>query len=240
MTNSRQSPTRHRVSVVCDFDGTISLGDVTDGLLDRFAVGDWARIEDQWLAGLIGSRECMANQVAMIEASRADLDAWLDEVRIDPGFPEFVRACERGGVALKIASDGIDYAIRRILANNGLAGLEVAANALVALPGDRYKLEFPHATADCEARAGMCKCRLAADSQGPTILIGDGTSDVCVASNVDFVFAKDRLLAHCRAHAIAHAPFESFVDVERALAATIECFMPPHHDLPFPENPIDA
>ena len=48
------------VNVVCDFDGTIALEDVTDGLLERFAEPRWRKIEAQWLAGEFGSQECMA------------------------------------------------------------------------------------------------------------------------------------------------------------------------------------
>ena len=54
-----------RVNVVCDFDGTIALEDVTDSLLDRFADPAWKHIEAQWLAGIFGSRECMARQVGI-------------------------------------------------------------------------------------------------------------------------------------------------------------------------------
>jgi 2-hydroxy-3-keto-5-methylthiopentenyl-1-phosphate phosphatase len=213
-----------RVNVVCDFDGTIALEDVTDSLLDRFADPAWKQVEAQWLAGQFGSRECMARQVSLIEASYERLDRYLDTVEIDPSFPSFVDECERrGNVALNVVSDGIDYAVRRILGNHELSRLRVKANALVAVSDRTYRLDFPYFAPDCSARAGNCKCAIARNlsrpspSYSPTILIGDGASDFCIASQVDFVFAKDRLLAHCQANAIAHLPFSNFFDIEREL-----------------------
>ncbi len=217
-----------RVNIVCDFDGTIALEDVTDSLLDRFADPSWKQVEAQWLAGQFGSRECMARQVSLIEATYEELDSYLDAVEIDSSFPPFVDECERrGNVALNVVSDGIDYAVRRILENHGLSRLRVKANALVALADRKYRLDFPHAAPDCGARAGNCKCAIARKlsrpmpSCSPTILIGDGASDFCVASQADFVFAKDRLLAHCRANAIAHLPYNDFLDIERELAHVV-------------------
>ena len=248
LTHHMQEQRLQRVNMVCDFDGTIALEDVTDSLLERFADPSWVRIEERWRAGEFGSRECMARQVALIDASRGDLDRYLDTVEIDPTFRSFVQACERsGGIALNVVSDGIDYAVKRVLANNGLSRLRVQANALIALPGDRYRLEFPHATAACSVQAGTCKCAIARDDLAAsrhdpaTLLIGDGTSDFCVASQADFVFAKDRLLAHCQAKAIPHMPFDTFADIERELADVVGGFDHSiQHAMPLTETPSDA
>ena len=51
---------------------------------------------------------------------------------------------------------------------------------------------------------------------GKTLLIGDGASDFCAADRVDFVFAKHRLIEHCRSAGIPYVPITSFAD---ALAA---------------------
>src|SRR2546425_827163 len=42
--------------VQSDFDGTISLLDVTDTLLNRFGKPGWQELEDAWERGEIGSR----------------------------------------------------------------------------------------------------------------------------------------------------------------------------------------
>jgi len=150
------------VNIICDFDGTIALEDVTDSLLERFADESWKYVEAQWLAGKIGSRDCMARQVSLIEADHERLNRYLDTVEIDPSFSSFVDKCKRfDEINLHVVSDGIDYALKRILGNNKLSDLRVTANALVALPGNRYCLRFPHSKPDCDVQAGTCKCAIA-------------------------------------------------------------------------------
>jgi HAD superfamily phosphoserine phosphatase-like hydrolase len=117
---------------LCDFDGTIALSDVTDRLLERFAAPGWEELERQWRDGRIGSADCMAGQVALIDASRSELDAAIDEVVLDPDFAAFVTAARRAGAHLIVVSDGLDYAIERLLARAGLADLDIVANQLAA------------------------------------------------------------------------------------------------------------
>lgn len=185
-------------SILCDFDGTISLEDVIDSLLENFGQPGWQQLEDQWRSGEIGSRECMQGQVRLLKLDPATLDAHLDQVRIDPGFAAFVNRAQALGLPLRIVSDGLDYAIHRILANHGLPPLLVVANHLRWCDG-HWQLESPYQAEGC--RSGTCKCTCAAQAradEAPRVLmIGDGASDFCVSEHADFVFAKRRLIAHC-------------------------------------------
>ena len=63
-----------RVRIFVDFDGTISLEDTTDVVLERFADPSWQKVEAEWLAGHIGSRECMKRQVELMRATPEELD----------------------------------------------------------------------------------------------------------------------------------------------------------------------
>ncbi len=58
------------VEVFCDFDGTITNRDTVDHLLeslaDNTASPTLEEIEARWVAGEIGSRDCMAQQVALL------------------------------------------------------------------------------------------------------------------------------------------------------------------------------
>src|SRR5258708_24791411 len=65
--------------VQSDFDGTISLLDVTDTLLNRFGKPGWQELEDAWERGEIGSRECMKGQVALLDMDEAELRARSEE-----------------------------------------------------------------------------------------------------------------------------------------------------------------
>jgi 2-hydroxy-3-keto-5-methylthiopentenyl-1-phosphate phosphatase len=213
----------HRI--VCDFDGTIATSDVTDVLLEAFAAPGWYDIETQWRAGLIGSADCMARQVALLRCRRPAFDRLLDAIDIDPGFAGFVAFCRERNIVLNIVSDGLDYAVARILTRAGLDDLPIIANRLMFVAPDRYAMLSPHASPACRSGAGTCKCWAAgaSDPQEPgaprtTILIGDGRSDFCAAGAADFVFAKNSLLGHCRANGISHLPYSNFSEITRLVS----------------------
>lgn len=195
---------------IVDFDGTITLQDTTDQLLERFADPRWHEIEEEWLAGCIGSRECMARQIELLRMTPDELDRFAAAVAIDWSFKSFVRLCERREIRLTIASDGLDHVIRAVLARAGLSHLPVVANRLTWRGGNRWQLESPHARADCRSASGTCKCAASRGHHGLTLVVGDGRSDQCVAEEADFVFAKGKLAAHCRARNLPHRPIADF------------------------------
>jgi len=211
--------------IQCDFDGTISLRDVTDALLERFGRPGWLDLEARWVAGEIGSAECMAGQVALLEASPAELDGFLDGLAIDPHFAAFAAAARRLSIPLEVVSDGLDHVIRRILQRHGLSGFTVLANHLVQAGERQWRLTSPHAAAACVGACGTCKCALLANqAQGrrKTLLVGDGRSDFCVAGQADFVLAKGKLVDYCVRHGIAHAEFDTFEDALARMLETVE------------------
>lgn len=207
-------------SILCDFDGTISLHDVTDCLLGQFGQLGCDALEDDWKAGRIGSRACMAGQIALLNMSKAELDAQLNLIEIDPSFPSFVAVATRHGIAIKVVSDGLDYAIHHILKRYHLDYLPVEANKLVQIGDRQWQLEFPYAHSDCRPASGNCKCACVANQHhaGQKVLfIGDGSSDFCASGIADFVLAKDRLQEYCQQQGISYAAFHDFHEASNLL-----------------------
>lgn len=210
--------------VQSDFDGTISVLDVTDTLLQRFGRPGWQALEDAWERGDIGSRECMTGQVALLDMSERELKAHLDTIEIDPGFIGFVAEARLYGIPVQVVSDGIDYAIRHVLHRYGLDHLDVIANHLVQTGEREWQLESPWSSARCARASGNCKCERLAEQRamyGRVLYIGDGSSDFCVSGKADFVLAKHRLIDYCASHGIAHARFEHFDQATAQLGRTV-------------------
>ena len=90
-------------SVLIDFDGTIALEDTTDLILERFADPLWRQVESDWVAGKIGSRECLSRQIDLVRASKSELDEFADGVVVDPAFGDFVVAGRALGLRMVIA-----------------------------------------------------------------------------------------------------------------------------------------
>lgn len=207
--------------IVCDFDGTISKIDVTDAILEKFAMPAWREIERQWQAGKIGSRQCMEKQIDLLKVSSLALNGYLDALEIDSEFPSFVRKCQSQGHQVIIVSDGVDYFIKRILWRYGLSSLPVFASHLVVLPGDEYELQFPLSSPACLTDNATCKCRVSLEKAAmrPRLLIGDGLSDTCLSVRADKVFAKDKLLDYCLTKNIRHRSCPNFTVARRLLSS---------------------
>ena len=212
--------------MLCDFDGTISVDDVTDSILLRFARPGWEALERDWRAGRIGSRECMAGQVALLDCSAEELDAHVERLPIDADFAAFVEVVAATGVPLTVVSDGLDRAIHALLGRHGLGQLAVRASHLVQTGPRRWRLEFPHALPSCRSAGATCKCAVATSARArsgrPVLMIGDGASDRCVAAEAGLTFARKELLAHCAEHGLAHiavADFAGAIHAWRQLAA---------------------
>lgn len=210
--------------VYCDFDGTISLNDVTDRVLEQFAAPEWQHLEQDWEEGRITSAQCMRAQVRLLDVSLSDLNTFLDSLEIDPDFATFAAFCSANTLKISIVSDGVDWFIRRVLQRHGLGHLEILSNRLTVLAkGDRfkYRLETPFAQKDCSAGSGVCKCALIHPTERH-IYVGDGRSDFCVSHMADRVFAKSKLAAYCTENTIPFTPYHSFRDVQAALEALLK------------------
>lgn len=198
--------------VFIDFDGTIADHDVTDVLLERFAAPQWEALEQDWLAGKIGARECMSEQIALLKASPDELKKCLDEMEIDPAFPAFIHMLAENNVDVAILSDGLDYSIRSILHRYKLDTIKIIANHLIYAGENNWRLQFPYKNPACPA--GNCKCRHLVNIQkGFTLYIGDGTSDFCACEKADLVLAKGKLADYCNANAIDHIKVDNFTDI---------------------------
>ncbi len=214
--------------IFCDFDGTITQLDVTDIILTQLAHPSWREVEQEWVRGLIGSRECLERQMALVETSRQELDALIDSVPLDPHFGKFYRFVRKRGFPFYMLSDGFDYVIQRVLKRAGVNGPlrngPQLFSSLLRIEGQRLLTSFPHAGSPCEHGCATCKAailRRLGRGRYPIIYIGDGLSDRFAAEESHIVFGKRQLAGYCRERGITCHPFESFAEVERALEAML-------------------
>lgn len=199
-----------------DFDGTISKVDVTDAILQKFAPPEWLVIEELWEKGEIGSRECLARQMALIKVPLMELVNFVEGISIDKTFSQFITFLKQEQISFGIISDGFNVFVQEILANAGIKDVPVYANGLREQHG-KLETYFPHAKSNCPA--GTCKCavRHSISCSSPFVFIGDGRSDFCIAENADFVFAKGKLEKYCLAKEIPHINFTDFSEIQKML-----------------------
>ncbi|HVE95096.1 MAG TPA: HAD-IB family phosphatase [Acidimicrobiales bacterium] len=201
-----------RTSVFLDFDGTISTSDVGVHLLERFADG-WLDYDDAFAAGLIGSRECMAEQWKCIRprTTEPELRASAAEVELDAGLAPLVAGLRSAGAEITVVSDGYGFYVRDALAS---FALDVLTNEVDFATGT---ITHPYFDSDCPCGlCGTCKRApiLEAKQRGRSIVfVGDGVSDRRAAPLADRLYAKDRLAEWCDAEQLPYIAFATLADV---------------------------
>ena len=214
----RQSATT--TEVFCDFDGTITLVDATDAVLETFARPAWREWEERWVNGEITSQECLSRQVELIRADRETLVRFAADLPIDEGILELDRRCAKQHIPLTIVSDGLDLLVEAVLRRHGLLHIPVFSNHLRWDEQGIPSLSFPFSAPGCESGAGTCKCLLTRASECSswrTVYIGDGRSDQCVSARKHMLFAKGSLRRWCESQGVAYLPFETLTDVAEQL-----------------------
>jgi 2-hydroxy-3-keto-5-methylthiopentenyl-1-phosphate phosphatase len=209
--------------VFIDFDNTITLGDVLDGIIERFAADDrWRSLEEAWAAGTIGARACLEGQMLALRAGWPELARHLAQVRLDPGFAALRDLLRRERIELTVVSDNFDLFVGHILRQHGLADVAYRANHL-EITGDRLRPSFPFANPACPECAHCKKIHFLPPHRDRrrVVFIGDGRSDLCPARHADIVFAKDRLLAYLQAAGIPCRAYRDLGGVVAALEKSI-------------------
>ena len=211
--------------VFLDFDGTITLRDATDAILDAFADPAWLQIEDAWLAGQIGSRDCLAAQMALVTATRDQVDRLLDEIGVDPGFAMLLDACAARTTPVHILSDSFDYCIRRVLGRPNLnlvarlTDSQIVSSSLRPDDG-KWRATFAHPPEPCAHGCATCKpaaMRRLSAAGAVTVFVGDGMSDQYAATCANVVFAKDKLAAFCDNASIPYTPYGTLAAVAEGI-----------------------
>jgi 2-hydroxy-3-keto-5-methylthiopentenyl-1-phosphate phosphatase len=213
------------VSVLVDYDGTVSHQDVGDLLLERH-VRDQAlvrKMDRAYQDGMIGSRELMRWNMAALPHNAELLRREAAGIPQDATFVSFVAAVRAAGAAIEIVSDGLGFYVAPNLAqlDASLADIAVATNEN-ALDGPRG-VSFPYGHPRCFV-CGTCKReRVLAHAVGGRVVVfvGDGTSDRYAVHHADIVFAKGSLLAWGRETGRAFLAWDRFAEIEEWFRAAI-------------------
>jgi 2,3-diketo-5-methylthio-1-phosphopentane phosphatase len=207
-------------AVFVDFDGTITDRDTFDVLVPIFAApGHWDATERGLDDGSLSIREVLSAQAALVRGDHAEIAALLRrEVRLDPAFAAFARACTAADIPLTIVSSGIESIIRDRLDEAGIPDVPIVANAVDPNPAG-WKMTFRDDVDNGTDKAAVIA--RAARHGLRTVFVGDGRSDFDAARAADVCFAKRGLALerYLVQHAIPFAPFTSFADV---LARAVE------------------
>lgn len=228
------------IAVLVDYDGTISQVDVSEQLLTRFLARDWHDDDDEYDAGLIGSRTFFGRQMPKFEGRYEEVVAFAGAQPHDPGFARFVRAAGALGVPVEVVSDGLGFFIAPALESLGVPHVPVVT-AQTIFDGSRARMAFPNGNPDCLV-CGTCKRQrvLAHQAAGRTVVfIGDGESDRYAAAYSDVIFAKQDLISLCGKEGWPFIEWHDFAEIQDWLESSVAAWVadpsaiPAHAPKPF-------
>jgi 2,3-diketo-5-methylthio-1-phosphopentane phosphatase len=204
-----------RTSVFLDFDGTVVCDDSGVYVLERLGRPGWQAVDDAYVRGAIGSRECLLDEWELLPKDEAQLRAVAREVPLDEGAVTLIDALQDAGAEVTVVSDGFGYYAEEVCASLGVA---LVTNAVDWQTGT---LLFPNEDRCCPcSTCGTCKqapIKDAARRGQTTVMVGDGASDRKAALLADVVFAKAGLAVWCSRNGVAYRPFDTLHDVRAAL-----------------------
>lgn len=205
--------------VFSDFDGTISKQDSLKSLLVEFGGEAWKATEAKMLQREISERDALSMCFEGFSISPAQAYDWvLENVELDEGFLSFVSWCRDHDYPLVVLSGGFKEFVEAVFEREGVKGLPVFANSL-DLSSEEWKIKEKQGPRLCSLFS-HCKCSSLMKDSGayPSVYIGDGLTDSCVAERADLVFAKSWLKKHLTQKNLSFTSFQNFYEVEAQLS----------------------
>lgn len=207
--------------ILSDFDGTITTFDTNVKLFNKFGEGKYInKIKTQYLNGEIELRTLFDLEFQSIKLTEEMyLKFMLEDIKLQEGFERFYKNLEKHNIPFIIISGGLINGINPFMEEHGFKNIPTYANKL-KFNGDKaiveyYEDEYLKNSIKKDSYIDF-KVEILnnyREKYEKIIFLGDGITDMNVADQADFLFAKDHLEEHCINNNIEHIKWSNFHDV---------------------------
>ena len=213
--SGRADMAQHKpLMIQCDFDGTVTIGDLSFQILDDYTDVPWRQWFDDFKHGKITVNDYNAKAFAYVTASKKELQRYsVKNVRLRPGLSELLTFCKDHDLRFVFVSNGMTFYIEAILNLIGFPEIEYhAADCEFKTPGVRAVYHDPNGKAVRDGfKEAYAKHFL---KQGYRVAyFGNGLSDFKAASMCDYIYGIENLAEECDKRGVAYKPFDSLSDV---------------------------
>jgi 2-hydroxy-3-keto-5-methylthiopentenyl-1-phosphate phosphatase len=212
-----------KIAVQIDFDGTVTIEDVSFLLLDKYAGSAWRQYLEEYNSGKISVGEFNKKVFGMVKADRKTMTEFVltsEKVKIRPGFKEFLEYCLRKGLKTIVVSNGLVFYIEAILKNLGIGRikeLEIYASENEFYPGGLNVAYIGPDGRELETGFKESYTEMLIKKGYDVVYIGDGNSDIYAARKAKHIFATDQLLKRCKKEKLDGTPFKDFFEIIKGL-----------------------
>lgn len=209
--------TKHKILVLSDFNGTISLSNIAEHILEKFADKKWLYYDKLCLEGKMSLDEAMVYEYSLL---KAPVDEILNEVdriyQIRSHFKDFIEYCKTNTIPFVIVTTGLDFVINHMLQHLGVADyVELVAFTTEVNPDKSLKINnierFDESKKDFKSDYVSYYKELGCK----VVYIGDSFSDFNAVLESDIVFSvrNSKLSAYCEEKSITFSEFDDFSEL---------------------------
>lgn len=214
------------LAVLSDFDGTITLIDTFEYIVNKFAQGDWRKFDQQYEKGEITLQECIRKQGALVRTPQMVLVAEMERVTaFRPNFDKLVAYCRSNRVPLGVVSAGLDFVIKDLLRMKGWNNLVKLYVAKAENTPEGIKFSFPRLRDKTSLSIKDDLVRFHKGKGRKVAYVGDGLWDIHALKLADYRFAikGSRLAGLCRQQNIPAREISDFQEMVTAIQYDLAC-----------------
>jgi 2-hydroxy-3-keto-5-methylthiopentenyl-1-phosphate phosphatase len=200
--------------IQCDFDGTIISNNLSVLLREKYACGNWQKIDSDYLHGRLTVEQSNKLQFTFIKEPKERLQEFVRQhIELRPGFVEFVRYCQESAIHFAIVSSGLDFYIKPVLAQISMPDLELHCGKTF-FGKDGIIVSYYDPEGNIIKKGFKGKHLSSLKKRGNKVVyIGDGLSDLEAACQADYLFATGHLSKLLSLESVLYYPFSNFKDV---------------------------
>jgi 2-hydroxy-3-keto-5-methylthiopentenyl-1-phosphate phosphatase len=175
--------------VLCDFDGTITIQDTAELVLDNFAQGDWKSIDRQFENREITLEECLKKEFSLVKVSEQEIIGVLKNIRFRNGFNELAIYCRQNRIPVIVVSAGLDFVIEHFLKFKGWSHMVETYMAKTTATAQGIRFRFPKRRDKTSANFKQDFVKKSKSEGRKIVFIGNGAGDFDAAKEADCAFA---------------------------------------------------
>lgn len=216
-----------------DFDGTITLLDSNDHMVDTYGMGyaERRKINDDIVAERIGFRDGFRKMLESVHRPFPEMQELVRrDVKLDPGFKEFHAFAKANNIPVVVVSSGMTPILRAIFSNligeEEASKLEIISNDVKFTDpeqkGDTWEIVYRHPDNFFGHDKSLSIEPFRQLPKKPLLFFaGDGISDMSAARHADVLFVKDKqdndLATYCNQHNIGYHLFKDWTVPKKML-----------------------
>lgn len=215
-----------------DFDGTITLLDSNDHMVDTVGMGykERRKINDKVVSEQQCFRDVFREMLESVKHPFSEMEELVRrDVKLDPGFKEFYAFAKQNNIPVIVVSSGMEPLIRSIFKNligDDADKIDIVSNGVAFTDpeqkGITWEVNYRHPENPYGHDKSLSILPYRNLEKPPLLFFaGDGISDMSAASHADVLFVKDKqdndLATYCENRKIGYHLFKDWTVVKAML-----------------------